>query len=257
MARGRWIALLTFAVTLAFAPLVVAQRSDRAVITGLVNDPTGAAVPGAKVTVTDEATRVRIAVETTSTGNYTTPLLILGTYTAQIEKQGFKTFVRRGIQLSGGMTFRQDATLELGMVTQTIEVKAASEMISVAAAEVTHSMNEKYYQDLPVVMGADIRLAEALLYAQPGFVPMPPNGDPMFRGSQFVSRINGGQTMATENWMDGAAFGYAYGHQQTQESSPPYEAMREVRVINSSFSAQYGHTSGAFIEYVSKSGTND
>lgn len=257
MTQSTWIMLLTFVATMAFAPRLVAQRSDRAIITGAVADPTGAAVPGAKVTVTDEATRVRTVVQTTSTGNYTTPLLVLGTYTVRIEKQGFKGFERPGIQLAGGMTFRQDATLELGMVTQTIEVKAASEMINVTAAEVTHSVNEKYYQDLPVVMGADIRLAEALLYAQPGFVPMQPNGDPMFRGSQFNSRINGGQTMATENWMDGAAFGYAYGHQQRQESAPPYEAIREVRVINSSFSAQYGHTSGAFIEYVSKSGTND
>jgi hypothetical protein len=243
--------------TIGFAPLLVAQRSDRAIITGLVNDPTGAAVPAAKVTVRDEATRVQAVVETTGTGNYTTPLLILSTYTVQIEKQGFKTFLRAGIQLTGGMIFRQDATLELGAVTQTIEVKATSEMINVASAEVSHDVNQKYHQDLPVVMGADIRLAEALLYAQPGFVPMQPNGDPQFRGSQFNSRINGGQTMATENWMDGAAFGYAFGHQRTQESAPPYEAIREMKVINSSFSAQYGHTSGAFIEHVSKSGTND
>jgi hypothetical protein len=106
-------------------------------------------------------------------------------------------------------------------------------------------------------MGADIRLAESLLYVQPGFTPMEPNGDPMFRGSGFNSRINGGQTMAVENWMDGAGFGYAMGHEETQESSPPYEAIREMRVITSSFSAEYGRTAGAFIEYVSKSGTNN
>jgi hypothetical protein len=63
--------------------------------------------------------------------------------------------------------------------------------------------------------------------------------------------------MAIENWMDGAAFGYAKGHQQTQESAVPIDSVREMKVINSSFSAQYGHTSGAFIEYVSKSGSNE
>src|SRR5690606_6437026 len=78
-----------------------------------------------------------------------------------------------------------------------------------------------------------------------------------FRGSQFNSRINGGQTMATENFFDGAAFGYAAGHQQTHESAPPIEGIREMRVINSTFSAQYGHTSGGFIEYTSKSGSNE
>ena len=79
---------------------------------------------------------------------------------------------------------------------------------------------------------------------------------PMFRGSQFNSRINGGQTMATENFFDGAAFGYASGHQQSQESTPPVDAVQEVKVITTSYSAQYGHTSGGFIEYTAKSGTN-
>jgi len=249
--------LLGLLLNLAMASLLFGQRTDRGIITGVVTDPAGAAVPQAKVTIIDEDTGVQTVVSTTEAGNYGTPPLVLGKYTVRVEKEGFKSFVRAGILLVGGITYRQDASLELGAVTQTIEVKAASEMITVTAAEVGHTVDQRYYQDLPVVMGADIRLAESLLHAQPGFQPMTPNGDAMFRGSQFHSRINGGQTMATENWMDGAAFGYAFGHQQTQESAAPYEAIREVKVINSSFSAQYGHTSGAFIEYVSKSGTND
>jgi hypothetical protein len=105
-------------------------------------------------------------------------------------------------------------------------------------------------------MGADIRLAESLLQLQPGYVPMQPNGDAIFRGSQFTSRMNGGQTLATENWFDGAAFGYAEGHQQTQESSIPYPSVQEMTVVQNTFSAQYGHTSGGFITYVTKSGTS-
>ena len=101
-----------------------------------------------------------------------------------------------------------------------------------------------------------MRLAESVLLMQPGYLPMRPNGDPMFRGSQFNSRINGGQAMATENFFDGAAFGYASGHQQSHESTPPLEAVQEVKVISTTYSAQYGHTSGGFIEYSSKSGTN-
>jgi hypothetical protein len=92
---------------------------------------------------------------------------------------------------------------------------------------------------------------------QPGYLPMRPNGDPMFRGSQFNSRINGGQAMATENFFDGAAFGYASGHQQSHESTPPVESIQETKIITTTYSAQYGHTSGGFIEYTSKSGTNN
>ena len=85
---------------------------------------------------------------------------------------------------------------------------------------------------------------------------MKPNGDPMFRGSQFQARINGGQRAATENFFDGAAFGYASGHQQSQESTPPVDSVQEVKVTTTSYSAQYGHTSGGFIEYTAKTGTN-
>ena len=55
-------------------------------------------------------------------------------------------------------------------------------------------MDERYYRDLPIITAADVRLAESVLQMQPGYLPMKPNGDPMFRGSQFNSRINGGQT---------------------------------------------------------------
>ena len=101
--------------------------------------------------------------------------------------------------------------------------------------DVSHTVDEKYYRDIPIITAGDVRLAEAMLQIQPGYLPMKPNGDPMFRGSQFNSRINGGQTMATENFFDGAAFGYAVGHQQSQESAPPAESIQEIII----YSAQY------------------
>src|SRR5438034_10941010 len=90
----------------------------------------------------------------------------------------------------------------------------------------------------------------------PVYLPMSPKGAQMFRGSQFNSRINGGQARATENFFDGGAFGYASGHQGSQESAPPVEAIQEVTVVTTTYSAQYGHTSGGFIEYTSNSGTH-
>ena len=146
-------------------------------------------------------------------------------------------------------------TLQVGALTESVEVVGASGL-SETRPDVSHTVNEKYYKDLPIVSGADVRLAESVLQMEPGYLPMKPNGDPMFRGSQFNSRINGGQTMATENFFDGAAFGYAVGHQQSHESTMPVEAVKEVKVISTTYSAQYGHTSGGFIEYTSKSGTN-
>ena len=237
--------------------LLLAQRADRAIITGVVGDPTGSQIPSATVHIRNEGTAVETVLTTNEAGAYTSVPLVLGTYSVTVEKSGFKTFVRTGILLEGGAVVRQDATMELGSVNERIEVSASAEMINVSQPDVSHTVNEKYYRDLPIVMAADVRLAESLLQIQPGFLPMKPNGDPMFRGSQFNSRINGGQTMATENFFDGAAFGYAEGHQQSHESAPPVEGIQEMKVITTSYSAQYGHTSGGFIEYTSKSGTNN
>jgi hypothetical protein len=234
-----------------------AQFADRVIITGVVTDASGAAIPDARVTITDEQTGVKTVVGSNSAGNYSTPPLILGRYRVDIEKQGFKVFSRTGYQLTGGQTVRVDAKLDIGATTESVQVEASTtEFVNTESATVQHTIGESYYHDLPAVMGADIRLAESLLQLQPGYVPMQPNGDAVFRGSQFTSRMNGGQTLATENWFDGAAFGYAEGHQQTQESSIPYPSVREMTVVQNTFSAEYGHTSGGFITYTTKSGTS-
>src|SRR5216683_1717603 len=185
MKRPSTLVVLLLCVLVVFSgQSLYAQLADRAEITGIVTDTSGAAVPDAKVSITNQDTGAKIVVGTNSAGNYSTPPLQLGSYTIEVEKEGFK--------------------------------------------HATH----------------------------PGIVPMQPNGDAIFRGSQFTSRINGGQTMATENWFDGAAFGYAEGHQGTQESAVPYTSVQEMTVVENTFSAQYGHTSGGFITYTTKSGTD-
>src|SRR4051812_26225691 len=233
-----------------------AQRADRAIISGVVTDSTGASVPGATVKVRDEGTGVETSLITNAAGAYTTPPLVLGTYSVTVDHAGFKTANSSGILLQGGQMIRHDVDLQVGSVAETIEVKAGAEELNVTNPDVSHTINEKYYRELPIITAGDVRLAESVLQIQPGYLPMKPNGDPMFRGSQFNSRINGGQAMATENFFDGAAFGYAVGHQQSHESTPPVEAIQEMKVISTTYSAQYGHTSGGFIEYTSKSGTN-
>jgi hypothetical protein len=249
------VGLCVVLATLCLSVPLLAQRADRGIITGIVTDPSGSAVAGAEVKVRSEETGVETALVSNGSGAYTTPPLVLGTYTVTVDHTGFKKAVKTGIELQGAGTIRQDVTLALGAVTESVEVKAEAEL-NVTTPDISHTVDERYYKDIPTITAADVRLAEAVLQIQPGYLPMKPNGDPMFRGSQFNSRINGGQSMATENFFDGAAFGYAVGHQQSQESAPPIESIQEVKVITTSFSAQYGHTSGGFIEYTSKPGTN-
>ena len=248
-------AVIALGLTLGLASPLLAQRADRATISGVVTDNQSAAVPGATVTIKNEDTGVETVLVTNSAGAYTSPPLVLGRYSVTVDLAGFKKMVSSGILLQGGGAIRHDVALQVGDLTESVEVKSVAG-ISETRPDVSHTVDEKYYQDLPFITGSDVRLAESVLLMQPGYLPMRPNGDPMFRGSQFNSRINGGQAMATENFFDGAAFGYASGHQQSHESTPPLEAVQEVKVISTTYSAQYGHTSGGFIEYSSKSGTN-
>jgi hypothetical protein len=191
---------------------------------------------------------------TNSAGAYTTNPLVLGRYSVKVNVSGFKTSVSPNLTLRSGDALRHDVKLDVGDIAETVEVTAADTYST--RPDVSHKVDEKYYENLPVVTAADVRLAESVLLMQPGYLPMSPNGDPMFRGSQFNSRINGGQARAVENFFDGGAFGYASGHQGSQESAPPIESIEEVTVTTTTYSAQYGHTSGGFIEYTSKSGTN-
>ena len=248
---------LRLCCALVVSTLVWAQRADRATITGLVADPTGSPVAGASVKVVDTNTGIETPLTTNDAGLYTSPLLVLGNYTVTVEHAGFKSGVQSNIQLAGGQTYRVDMTLQLGAVSERVEVSAEASMVNTEQPDVANTVSELYYRDLPIIMGSDIRLAESLLQMQPGFTPMRPNGDPMFRGSQFGSRVNGGQAFAVENFFDGVAFGYAAGHQGSQESAPPVESVTEMRLTEGNYSAQYGHTSGGTVEYTSKSGTKD
>src|ERR1700730_9012132 len=164
---NRWISpavALLLALVLFSQERAYAQFADRAVITGVVTDSSGAAIADAKVTIRDEQTGVKTVVGSNSAGNFSTPPLILGTYRVDIEKPGFKVFSRTGYALTGGQTVRVDAKLDVGATTESVKVEAqTTELVNTENATVQHTVGEEYYHELPAVMGADIRLAESLL----------------------------------------------------------------------------------------------
>src|SRR5882757_2171329 len=133
---------------------VYAQQADRAVITGIVTDSSGAPVPDAKVTITSQDTGSKTIVGTNSAGNYSTPPLTLGTYTLEVEKDGFKLASSHGIVVTGAQTYRQDVQLQLGSVTQSVTVEGGAEQLNTENATVSHTIGEAYYRDLPAAMGS-------------------------------------------------------------------------------------------------------
>jgi len=95
-----------------------AQRADRGLVTGVIQDPSGKTVLGATVKVKNDDTGVVTDLTTNDAGSYSSPSLVLGKYTITVEMVGFKSAVRSGIQLVGGQSVRQDITLELGEVSE-------------------------------------------------------------------------------------------------------------------------------------------
>ena len=128
---------------------LVAQRADRATVTGLVTDPTGSDVAGAIVKVRNDETGVVTELTTNESGAYSSPLAGFGNYTITVEQSGFKTAVRPGLRLVGGQVSRQDVVLELGQVSEQVTVAASAEILSTSNADVTHTVDSTYYKNLP------------------------------------------------------------------------------------------------------------
>src|SRR2546430_2458276 len=91
--------------------LLLAQRADRGIITGVVTDPSGSAIAGATVKIRNEGTAVETVLTTNDAGAYTTPPLVLGKYSVTVDHTGFKTSVSSGILLEGAVTIRKDVAL--------------------------------------------------------------------------------------------------------------------------------------------------
>ena len=139
-----------------------AQLSTQATITGTVTDPSGAVVPGATVTLTDDATKVSTVTKTNSDGVYIVRDLVVDTYTVAITRKGFKTYTVSGVELHPTETVTVNATLAVGAETQNVTVNAVSTEVETTTPEVsadvsseevsTLPMNGRNYQALAVMM---------------------------------------------------------------------------------------------------------
>ncbi|MBV9083491.1 MAG: carboxypeptidase regulatory-like domain-containing protein, partial [Acidobacteriaceae bacterium] len=133
-------------------------------ILGSVHDVTGAAVSGARITVTDTNKGTSTQSETDQTGDYTVPFLIPGTYTVAVEKEGFKREVSQNVALDVDQKARVDFALQVGQVTQTLEVTAAAPLIRSETAELGEVINQRSVEELPL----NGRNFAQLVYLVPG-----------------------------------------------------------------------------------------
>lgn len=220
---------------------------NRGTLTGLVTDPTGAAVVQAKVTVVHIDTGARAATESTDSGNFTLPSLVIGGYRVEVEAAGFKRSVRDNVTLNAGVTLRLDVTMELGNVSETVEVSGQVAPIETESTRVGTSITNKLVQDLPLVVAGRIRNVFNIAVIAPEAKTV------------GMFRIGGGQQAGWDMLMDGSSLSSGttvYMRERAPISSVSIDAISEFTVETTGMKAEFGRAMG-IINFETKSGTND
>ncbi len=240
------------AIVLAAVIPAVAQQG-RGSYFGTVTDTTGAAVPGAKVTLTNVATNTSVATETNNDGTYTATALQIGEYTIQVEKSGFKRAVRSGLTLQVDQRGQIDFRLDVGGVAETIEVKGEAPLVDTGSATVGKVVENRRVMELP--LNGRNALALTLLTPSVKSNAGPTNSGFGDRGIQLSSiSINGGPNAMNAQSLDGSNNIQSYIGEVA--INPAVDAVEEFKVQSGTMSAEYGFTGGGVINVVSKSGTN-
>lgn len=233
-------------------------------ILGTVTDAAGAVVANAKVTVTNNGTGVSRTITTASTGDYSFPLLDVGTYTVTVDAQGFKSGVRRNVILQINEKLRADFSLEVGATTEKVEITAEGLTLRTDDATLGQTIEQRRIEELPL----NNRNLGVLAILQPGVQYGPRSGTD---GQGFGQRqgshgipipgvglsfvANGQRETNQHGTLDGVVATEARVNTITFSPSP--EAVQEFRVLSGSYSAEYGFNAGAQTLIVTKSGTNE
>jgi hypothetical protein len=246
------VSLLVFCLTGFFTSSASAQIFTGSV-TGVVTDPTGAVVPGAKVTLTDVNKGFAINATTDAVGRYVITSLSPSTYKLTVEAQGFKTNVQDGIALDVNQKVAIDVALQLGAAVQTVEVTGAAPVLSTQDAVMGQELDRTFVNDLPLLGRGVFDLA----FLAPGVVQAPgATFGPSNNANNFSS--NGGRNAIAEVLIDGVtATTYEPNSAiSTVLYTPSVDAVQEFKVQQNNYSAEVGFTGNTYVNMVLRSGTN-
>ncbi len=238
---------------IALTALPLAAQQGRGSISGTVTDATGAAVPGVSVRITNAGTNAATAVETNESGYFTAPSLQIGSYSVTVEKQGFKKINRGGLTLQVDQRIALNLVLEVGALTESVEVTGEAPMVDTGSATVGKVVENRRITDLPL----NGRNALALVMLTPGVKSQagPTNSGFVDRGTALSAiSINGGPSSLNSFILDG-------GNNNTSfladvNANPTVDAVEEFKVQSNVMSSEFGFTAGGVINIVTKSGTN-
>ena len=236
------------------AATIPALAQSTASLTGIVTDGSGAAVPNAKVTVTNKATGVSFNTQTDSAGAYLVPSLPIGVYDIEVTASGFQKAVVTDLDLPVATSVTRNVQLRIGETSVTVEITADAVILDTATNSMGQVINDKYVQDIPL----NGRHFTDLSLLTPGTITPPANGFLSFplRGQGSFGINTAGQREDTTNWLvNGINLNDPVQNQITFQ--PPIGTLAEFKIDNSAFPAEYGRNSGAIVNMATRSGTND
>ena len=231
---------------------------DTGSITGIVKDASGAVIPGAKISLTNNATSVKIATVSTPTGNYAFSGLIPGAYTIEAQASGFENYVVHEVQVHVQQVLTVDLPLVPGSVQQQVTVTAAAPLLEAQNAAVGQTITNETVNDLPLATrdwGSLAQLSAGVAAAPPGGV----TADAGSSESAYFS-VNGSSVWQNDFRLDGINDNIEfYGGNYTLTNAaivPPPDAVQEFKLQSGDFNAEFGHSTGGVVNAEIKSGTN-
>jgi hypothetical protein len=226
-----------------------------ATLTGTVKDSSGAVIPNAQVAITDTATGITRTISSNGAGLYIAPNLLPGNYEVRVTATGFRTQLEKGITLTVGAQQQLDITMQVGQMTQTVEVTTEAPTVELTSSELGATVNSTTVRELPL----NGRSWTDLANLQPGVVVATSHAAvDVNRGFGAQLSISGARPQQNNYRLDGISINdYSNGGPgSVLGQNLGVEAIQEFSVLTSNYSAEYGKTSGGVVNAISRSGTN-
>jgi hypothetical protein len=237
----------TFAIALGVFALLnsLAGQTPTGTLQGTVQDSTRGAVPGAKISIVNQATNETRELVTDSAGRYIQPFLLAGTYSVTASKEGFRPVREENVKLDVGQNRSVDLAIQVGAVVQAVDVVAAAPPLDLNTSSVAQVIENKRIMDLPL----NGRSAFGLASLTPGVNPT---------GGGSTPRMSGGRNGTSELQIDGVTDIGPDDNPGISSSyyEPQVDAVEEFSVQINALSAEYGRFGGGVINVATKSGTN-
>ncbi|MCZ2154589.1 MAG: carboxypeptidase regulatory-like domain-containing protein [Bryobacterales bacterium] len=245
-----------FGVALLLVGIPLNAQFTTASLGGTVSDSAGAVIPDAKVIARNTDTGFTQTFDTDAAGAYLFSRLPVGKYELRVEKDGFTTYVQAGITLTVNQTATQNVVLQVGQITESVNVEANTELVVTQTATAGQLINQQRIVDLPL----NGRGAQSLVFLAAGTV----NLSGRYCGVNCHGGVYPGSQVAGVNGVGSAQVSYqldGVGHNDTYISMnlpfPNPDSLQEFNLQADNFTAEYGNAGGGIVNIVTKSGTNE